>query len=372
NILELNTAAKPTYLKHLLEKGAEKLVYLDPDTLLFNDLSRIIDLLNTNQFVLTPHTTRPYPVESEKREVDILRAGVFNLGFIAVKNGAEAYRMLNWWADRLYTGCIADMSRGYHVDQKWIDLVPALFEGVYILKAPGYNCATWNFHDHQFSFENGKYLVGGEPLRFFHFSAFDPFNLNVVSRNQNTYTMENIGPLKTLFTDYCDLLMKHGYSETVRWPYAFGAFDNGERIPERLRRDYLELMKRGALFDNPFETKAKSSVYQWWKSNGGLMRQEELIELFERDEQDWAVSEIEQTIEGLDLYTWFRRSNPKPIWTGKPVLFMKQLIKYWGLQILMQWLPPLLAKQYILNRYFLIEIKRLRTLIRQSWSESNP
>ena len=102
------------------------------------------------------------------------------------------------------------------------------------------------------------------------------------------------------------------------------------------------------------------------------MRQEELIELFERDEQDWAVSEIEQTIEGLDLYTWFRRSNPKPIWTGKPVLFMKQLIKYWGLQILMQWLPPLLAKQYILNRYFLIEIKRLRTLIRQSWSESNP
>lgn len=360
SILELNTAAKPTYLKSLLKKGTSKLIYLDPDTLLYSPLTRIEELLDHHSMVLTPHTTVSYPDSEEQSEVALLRAGIYNLGFLAIRNDETCRSMLDWWEKRLYSGCRADLSKGYHVDQKWMDLTPALFNGVFILREPGYNVATWNFHDHKITFENGTYFIGKDPLKFFHFSAFDPFQPERVSKYQTRYNLENIGPLKELFLDYQKTLFRHGFKETVQWPYAFESFDNGVKIPNHLRRAYLHMSGSGQSFGNPFQTTSDSSLYHWWKSQGEIMKREELTDLLNLQEEDWNSQEIESSLENLDLYDWFRRANPKPKWDGKPVTFIKRQIKYWGLQLFMQWLPPLFAKQFVLNRFFMTEIQRLK------------
>jgi len=57
-VVELCTAVKGIAAQYLFdEKGADKVIYLDPDTVVFSDMSRIVDLLEEYSAILTPHLT---------------------------------------------------------------------------------------------------------------------------------------------------------------------------------------------------------------------------------------------------------------------------------------------------------------------------
>lgn len=104
-------------------------------------------------------------------ELVILRAGVYNLGFIGV--APTGLDVLRWWQERLARDCIMRAEEGYHVDQKWIDLVPARC-AVEINRSPALNLAYWNIHEFDLSVVDGVVHIADEPLAFFHFSGFDP------------------------------------------------------------------------------------------------------------------------------------------------------------------------------------------------------
>ena len=59
NVVELCTAVKGQALVKFLEEGSEKVVYLDPDIAVFNDLHELEELLEEYDVVLTPHVTIP-------------------------------------------------------------------------------------------------------------------------------------------------------------------------------------------------------------------------------------------------------------------------------------------------------------------------
>jgi hypothetical protein len=77
-------------------------------------------------------------------ELDIRRAGTYNLGFCALKAGPNMRSMLSWWQGKLRRHCIIAHDQGMFVDHSWIDLVPGLFPHVCVLRHPGYNVAYWN------------------------------------------------------------------------------------------------------------------------------------------------------------------------------------------------------------------------------------
>src|SRR5262249_32297517 len=143
SVLELNTAVKPYFLQFLIHShGLSKLVYLDPDIIVFNPMRALSSVLDRHCIALTPHLLSPYPEDQCRlNEIDILRAGTYNLGFLALAAGATTDAFLEWWKKRLYTGCRIDLDHGMHVDQKWVDLVPGFFDDVFILRDPGYNVA---------------------------------------------------------------------------------------------------------------------------------------------------------------------------------------------------------------------------------------
>ncbi len=173
DVVELCTAAKGPMLRYLFQTGAENVIYLDPDMALLQDIGHVPELLEEYSVILTPHQLEP---DQEKgaildNEIGSLKHGIYNLGFLAVRNTTEGRRFADWWRDRLLEFCYDDIPRGLFTDQRWCDLVPAFFDGVYILKDPGYNVASWNLSRRPIRIDQeGMIWAADRPLRFFHFT----------------------------------------------------------------------------------------------------------------------------------------------------------------------------------------------------------
>ncbi len=239
-VLELNTAIKPFVFQHLLHSRAfDQVVYLDPDIRLYQDLSPIYRQFEHHRILLTPHLTDPLQDDRHPGELTFLLCGTFNLGFIALRQGQETLRMLDWWAERLRNDCVVDLPHGLFVDQKWANLIPGLFEEVGICRNPGWNVAYWNLSRRDVrKSPDGSHRVNGEPLFFFHFSGVNVEGTRF-SSHQDRFTMSNLPPeVLALTRDYCARLQHNGAADYSRIEYAYSRFQSGRKIPDFIRRIY--------------------------------------------------------------------------------------------------------------------------------------
>lgn len=232
SILELSTAVKPFLLRHLLDKHAlESLLYLDPDLYITSPLTSVYGALSRSSIVLTPHMFTPPPDDGKNpTEADIMLSGVYNLGFLGIRNDKVAADLLKWWGDRLATKCVVDLTNALFVDQRWMDLAPSYFDGVEILRDPTLNVAYWNLHERKLDAVGDRFLVGGNQLGFFHFSGFNPGNLETLSKHQTRHKPNDNPALLSICKRYADELFENGYKKFSRMPVAFNALSNGVRL----------------------------------------------------------------------------------------------------------------------------------------------
>jgi glycosyltransferase involved in cell wall biosynthesis len=264
-VVELNTALKPFFLSYLLRRhGLGKLVFLDPDILVLDSLEPIPRLLDDHDIVVTPHLLEPIDDGRHPGEIEILQAGTFNLGFVAV-TAASDLGLLPWWQRRLRDHCVMEPALGVHVDQKWIDLAPCFFAGVHVLRDPTYNVAYWNLHERAAHLRRAgdRWMLGKDPVRFFHFSGVDIGQLEQVSKHQDRFRLADLPHLRELFERYRALLLGEGHEQASGHRYAFGAFDNGAAIPREARSLYRELGDRAARFGDPFATAGSDSFFRY-------------------------------------------------------------------------------------------------------------
>jgi len=238
DILELNTGVKPSFLKYLFTRGADKVIYFDPDIYLFQSVELIYKALDTASIVVTPHLLFPTPDPETMYEKDLLIAGVFNLGFVAVANSAQGKRFLDWWEERCLKLGFNDLRSGLFVDQKWMNFVPCFFDEVCILREPGCNVAYWNLQERSLSLEDGVYHVNGSsPLVFFHYSGFSPKSPErLSSKLRAPQTINDV--LKRLLAFYGECLEANGARKYEKYQYAYANFSDGSLIPLLARRLY--------------------------------------------------------------------------------------------------------------------------------------
>lgn len=259
NVLELNTAVKPWALEHLVRKGYQHVLYIDPDIELYRPLTDVFEPLQTGaDIVLTPHLLAPMTDSLTPGELDIRRSGTYNLGFCAVRSSPNTLAMLKWWQGKLHHHCIIAVERGIFVDQSWMDLVPGLFAHVSVLRHPGYNVAYWNIAQRPILTEAGCTLVAGEPLAFFHYSGLNPFTPHSISRHQNRFTLDNVSPaLASLINDYARRVVANGIEHYRSLAYSFGSFDDGTPITDAQRSRYRNQEElRQLVRSKPFANRA--------------------------------------------------------------------------------------------------------------------
>jgi len=267
-ILEQNTGAKAHFIKYLFEKyKLKKLAYFDPDILFTNSLENLWNVLGKKSIVITPHLTEPLTDDKKPSEYDILRSGSYNLGFIALSNSKTTQNFIQWWIPHLMKHGFSDVNKGIFTDQKWIDLVPSLFDDVFIIRHPGYNVAFWNLLQRNIIISNNKVEVNGKPMYFFHFSGFSPEDMENVSIHQTRFTLKNLPTVRPLFELYRDLLVENGHLDIKDWKCKFDYFNNGVRIPPQARKIYNEALESGKNFKNPFHTESTKSFFKFLNEN---------------------------------------------------------------------------------------------------------
>jgi len=84
---ELTCALKSYALQHVFrETKLDKLFYLDGDIQIYSELTPLVEKLEHNDILLTPHLLRPKSLQVPDRwEMDLLDTGVFNGGFVGLR-----------------------------------------------------------------------------------------------------------------------------------------------------------------------------------------------------------------------------------------------------------------------------------------------
>jgi hypothetical protein len=269
---ELTYALTPALLRHLLDQGFPRVAFLKQESLVLGNLTPVLELLRRRSIVLTPHLLDPLSDEGgAERELNILQSGVYNVGFLGISATPTARAFLSWWEARLHEHCRHDVAHGLHFEQRWLDLVPAYFEDVEVVRDPGFNVAHWNLPERTVAIDGADITVDGSPCSFFRFSGFDPERPHAVTRYSPRLDMSNVGDAAEIFGRYVKLLEAAGYHETKTWPYAYGYFTNGRPVPDRARHLYRRLGDEAERFGDPFDTTSSDSFFRWSRRQMGAL-----------------------------------------------------------------------------------------------------
>jgi glycosyltransferase involved in cell wall biosynthesis/SAM-dependent methyltransferase len=264
DVLELSTAVKPWLLRSRLDAGADTITYLDPDIQVFGPLDHLDSHAREHGLVLTPHNTVPIPDDGERpTQIDIMIAGVYNLGYVSIASRDDTDALIEWWCGRLTRDCRVDPVYGYFVDQRWFDLAPGFVGDYSIIREPEYNVAYWNVHARTLTNVNGDYQVDGRPLAFFHFSGFDPADPAVLSRHQTRIELAEHPVLRELCDSYANATLGEGYEEARAWPYTYNRLADGTPMTRPLRALYGLGEDDGALTQSPFRADGCRALLDW-------------------------------------------------------------------------------------------------------------
>lgn len=265
DVVELCTAVKGPMLCRLLDEGADAVIYLDPDTALFAPLDDVVERLDSSSVVLTPHLIERESTLTGVRDNEIgsLKHGVYNLGFVAVRNDKNGKEFAEWWRDRLLMFCHDDVPNGLFTDQRWCDLVPALFDSVNVLRNPGYNVASWNLATRPIGLHrDGSITAGPVPLRFFHFTKVSGPGEAMLER----YSFGSSEVFELLRWYRGRLAYHHPENLPANW-WKYGRYSDGTGVPRAHRLIWRERTDLHASFPDPFAA-AEDGFNQWCVRNG--------------------------------------------------------------------------------------------------------
>ncbi|HZZ58890.1 MAG TPA: hypothetical protein VFE31_13740, partial [Opitutaceae bacterium] len=225
----------------------ERLHYLDPDIGVYHALDALDEGLARSAVLLTPHHLTPIPLDGRFPGENLcLNHGLYNLGYLGLRRGAAAARLLGWWRERMREQCVINLREGWFVDQLWFNLVPLYFDEVGLFRHPGANVAFWNLHERRLA-DSRTVEFGGEhfPLLFFHFSGFSPRAPLEITRVAVRQGAAEQPALRELLPAYAARLQARGWDAAHGRESVYTALHNAH-VRSLERRSLWRTLVRGA------------------------------------------------------------------------------------------------------------------------------
>ncbi|MBS1654839.1 MAG: hypothetical protein JSU05_08345 [Bacteroidetes bacterium] len=204
NTDHLRWALKPVFLLYLLNKGFDKVIFIDPDMYFTGNSSFLFNELDSHNILLAPHNSIIDPLIYEDGLFAVLRNGLFSGGFVgANQNGKKA---LTWWAEVCHYKIAESKELGLFVDQKYLDLFPLIDSSTTWLKHPGCNLENINSSTQKRELVNGKVKIN---------KAYDPVFIHFTKDTITNIENGNDAALQPFLAEYKEQLIAEGYDKPV-------------------------------------------------------------------------------------------------------------------------------------------------------------
>ena len=166
DLIDFYFTCTPSLLGHLLEGVApgEVVTYLDADLFFYSDPAPALEELGDGCALIVPHR---FPQEHRHLE----KYGVYNVGWVSLRNDASGRECVAWWRERCLEWCHSRLEDGRYGDQKYLDVWPERFDKVVVSRHPGLCAAPWNARRHRFRSTPAGVSVDGKPMIFYHFEG---------------------------------------------------------------------------------------------------------------------------------------------------------------------------------------------------------
>jgi glycosyltransferase involved in cell wall biosynthesis len=181
---DISVLARPALLRELLRRHGAPVAYLDADMDLHGGLEPVVDVARRTGVAMAERMTGGLPEDGRlPKPADLVRAGRVTAAFAAVAPSTAAERFLDRWETAL---CAAVDRLEYEPSEQSSNVLlahralvaevdaAASMPEVTLLEDPGCNVSAWNLHQRRLERVGESFTVDDRPLRFFHFSGFQP------------------------------------------------------------------------------------------------------------------------------------------------------------------------------------------------------
>jgi hypothetical protein len=200
--IEYYFTCSPAWKRYVLDRepGAEWLTYLDSDLFFFASPEPIYEEMKDASFGIIPHRFTRRLAHQE-------RYGIYNVGWVSVRNCEEGRKALGWWRERCIEWCYdyVDEAGDRFADQRYLNRLPGMFPNVHVIAHLGANLAPWNFAERRLEWRDGSVRIDGAyDLLFFHFHG--------VKRTGGYYFNKH----RSFLAPFPRLMREHVYEPYVR------------------------------------------------------------------------------------------------------------------------------------------------------------
>jgi hypothetical protein len=165
--VEYYFTATPLIIQFVFERdtAVQCVAYLDADMYFFGPVDVVFAAVGDAPVTIIPHNYAP----AVRRRYE--KFGIYNVGWVSFDRSVEGQKVLAWWRERCLEWCHdrVDEENDRFADQRYLQRFSAISPATRILRHKGFNVAPWNIANYLLTMADGRVLVGGDPLIFFHF-----------------------------------------------------------------------------------------------------------------------------------------------------------------------------------------------------------
>lgn len=149
------------------------LTYVDADLYFFDSPEPLFAEMKEGSVLICGHKFSPEVAHVEPT------AGTYNVGLVAFRSDPDGLEVLRTWRRQCLEWCAAVYQEGKYGDQLYLNDWPERFKRVVVCETYGAAIGPWNHTKYRFENQNGKALIDGYPLIFYHYHALLVFKKKV-------------------------------------------------------------------------------------------------------------------------------------------------------------------------------------------------
>lgn len=195
-------------IKYVLEHFNESIcTYIDADMMFFDSPQSVFDDMRSKDcsIIIVPHRFKTKEEELKAHN----EVGSYCVEFNTFVNNEDGMRALNWWAEQCLNWCYYAIpgTTEWYGDQKYLNVFPEKFKGVYICDHYGVGLAPWNNNlvEYDHSTPDGKVYIKvkatGEifPVVIYHFENVAFLSKHILHASSRLKSKELHGALYDVY-----------------------------------------------------------------------------------------------------------------------------------------------------------------------------